>query len=444
VELRDYVPAVRRHWVLVAAVVALAMGAAGMAAAVRPSAYRSSTVLFVSFGADTGADAAEQRIGSYLELLRGSRIATAVGQSVELSTRAVQRELVAERVPGTALLLVTATDSSSARATAIATAATAALKTVVGELEPAGSKTAVTVAQAPATAEVPAQLPRDLGLAALLGLVVALALVALREFTSAPVTSAADLRRRFGVDVVETISADDVANEPFRRLRTRLRAQAPPSGRMTLLVVGAGREDVAAATGWTLAEAFAETGIGVVVVDADLRAEHPATASGLTDVLSGERSIVDVLRTRGAVSFVRPGPVPDDPGTALATPALGEALGDLTNMFDVVLVLAPPALGTADAALLATLTDGVVVSARIGRTRAAQLGRAVESLRAVGADVVAAMLHPRRGRPLEAPAVTADAPGTDPSSAEKPPVDKPSPNGRPVSNLRNGRTASLG
>jgi Mrp family chromosome partitioning ATPase len=126
-------------------------------------------------------------------------------------------------------------------------------------------------------------------------------------------------------------------------------------------------------------------------------------------VLAGRRSIVDVLRTRapGPVKYVCPGAPPEDPGTLLATPAVGEAVRDLAHMFDVVLVLTPPVLDAADAQQLATLTGGVVVSVRAGRTRASQLDRALETLRSVGADVVGTLVRlqgvRRPARPSKAP-----------------------------------------
>lgn len=434
-ELRDYLQAVRRHWVLVAVAVALALGATLVAAALRDTSYRSTTVLFVSFDGATSQDSAEQRLGSYAELVRGPRVALAVGISAGLPDDRLRAELTAERVPGTALLTVVATDPSREKATAMAAAVPQMLRAVVTDLERGTPKSVIGVAQAPVTKRVPGQLPLSLALALLLGLVAGLAAVAVREFAGAPVGGAGDLRRRFGVEMVETIAADDPPSEAYRRLRTRLNAQAPSSGRLSLLVTGAGRDDRADTTCWSLAAAFAETGTSVVVVDADLRAEHPAPAPGLTDVLDGSRSIVDVLRTRGLVSAVRPGPIPADPGAALAAPALREAIGDLENMFDVVLVLAPPVLGAADAAVLATITGGAVVSVCPGRTRATELDRALETLRAVGADVVAAMLHPRRDG-HEPDAVPMDGP---PPSDE---TRRPSP--RPVSELRADQKASLG
>src|SRR5262249_58043088 len=79
--------------------------------------YRSSTVLFVSSSTtDSGSpDAGTSRLNSYVALLTGPRIATAVKAQLRLplSAKQIQKKIKAEVQPGTNLLVVTATDRSA-------------------------------------------------------------------------------------------------------------------------------------------------------------------------------------------------------------------------------------------------------------------------------------------------------------------------------------------
>jgi hypothetical protein len=77
---------------------------------------------------------------------------------------------------------------------------------------------------------------------------------------------------------------------------------------------------------------------------------------------------------------------------------LGDTIRTIEEYFDVVLIDAPPLLSVADAAVVGTLTNGVLLVVRAGRTRAEQADRAVEILRAVGAHLAGVVLNKGKSR----------------------------------------------
>src|SRR5690606_10840780 len=77
-----------------------------------------------------------------------------------------------------------------------------------------------------------------------------------------------------------------------------------------------------------------------------------------------------------------------EPADLIARPITAELIEYLRTLADVVIIDSPPAIGMADAALLAAHTDGAVVLASVRRTDRVRLVEAIEALRAAGVEVL--------------------------------------------------------
>jgi len=420
VELREYVRACRRRWLWLVVPVLLAAGiAAGLTLNTAP-AYRSSMVLFVTTG--TGdPDAKASRLNSYIALLTGPRVANTVVAKLGLPLTAeqVQQSLSAQVQEGTDLLVVSATDPSSARSRLIVTAATAALVGLAKQLDPPsaagdGPKPSVSIAQNPVTIQESDNLARNIGFSAVLGLLIGAVAVALREATRKTVTEEDDLRR-LGLGAVGMIAIggrsgrNDYPGEALAEAFRRLRSLLPDIASMrregvrgtSLLLTGSNPKEGTTAVACGLAIAMAETGAKVVLVDANLRTPGVGrylsldTSRGLVDVLSGRTGVHDVLQDSldGRLTVLPPGDLPPDPGEILASPHLAAAVRTLTEHFDIVIVDAPPLHGVADAAVLSKVTDSALLVVRANRTRTVDVERSMDLLARVGAQLAGAVLN---------------------------------------------------
>jgi Mrp family chromosome partitioning ATPase len=68
-------------------------------------------------------------------------------------------------------------------------------------------------------------------------------------------------------------------------------------------------------------------------------------------------------------------------------------LGELREQFDIIVLDTPPVLATADASIVASLTDGVLLVVRAGTTDRNAAQRACQQLANVGARVVGTVLN---------------------------------------------------
>ena len=140
-----------------------------------------------------------------------------------------------------------------------------------------------------------------------------------------------------------------------------------------------------------LALALAQHG-STCIVDADLRKRGVAPMlgvfanHGLADVLSGNMELDDALVPHvylPALSVLSAGTESGEPGSLIASSAMSDLVGILKQRFQFVVIDSPPILPVADARVLSTLVDGILMIGRSGVIKRENMKRAVEMLREV-------------------------------------------------------------
>jgi len=201
-------------------------------------------------------------------------------------------------------------------------------------------------------------------------------------------------------------------SERLRTLRSTLQVFLPP-GEAVIVVTSVEPGDGKSFVSANLAMAWARAGKSVILVGGDLRRpdlgryfDEAADGEGLADILQ-EHEVGDPLArdsvesrlntTRYRRLRVLPaGAEPPDPADLLAHPALSEVIARLRALADVVIIDSPPAMGMADAALLALQSDGAVVISSVRKTDRAMLVDTVAALRAAGAEVIGVVANRSR------------------------------------------------
>ena len=416
----------------------LGVGVAAFTTTARTSHYRASTWLFFSAaGASTIGDLAQGAV--YTENLVPAFVAVATTDAVldpvsqQLGLHLPAGKLAAmvhpKAVIGTVLMYISADGSSPQQAAAIANAVAAQLSKTVAQLSPAVTRSGVK--QMSATVVAPAQLPR-LPLAAggkktryveglLAGLLLGIFLARLLEgpralvrderrvskVSDAPVLGRIEYARRTPLLVGDT---EGDAGEAFRALRANVFALRPSRPR-AIVITASSHGEGATTIAINLALVAAETGLRVLLVEADLRQPSTARAVGLPDV-AGLTELVADGGTLAAMVQTLPGHALDmlAAGNSLANPvdvvgsrAMAELVAKMFADYDFVVFDAPALLTSTYAAVLAGHSDGMLVVVDAQKTKRRDFATAIALLRRTGTPLLGLVLNKSPGRPHSVP-----------------------------------------
>lgn len=486
-DLRDYMRIVRKRWRLIATCTVLALAAAIGVTLVSTPQYQAEAQLFVSTSSSAsdlssllqGGNFAQQRVKSYADIVTSPQVTRPVISKLglDLTPDELAKKIDATNPLDTVLLNIDVTDASATRARDLANAVAAQFTDVVKTLEtPEGSQQSLVKATVVRAADTPlgpvSPRPKiNLALGLLVGLAIGVGAAVLRETLDTSVKNADEVKERTGAPVLASVPFDaktpehtlitdpDVATgaraESYRTLRTNLSfvdVDQPPK---LLVVTSALPNEGKSTTSVNLAIAMAEAGNRVVLVEADLR--RPRTADylrleggvGVTDVLLGQASLLDVLQPWGRLplKFLASGAIPPNPSELLGSRQMSELLSALRQQADVVILDAPPLLPVTDAAVLAARCDGALLVCSHGSTKRDQLGQAAEALRSVGGRVLGTVINRaptgRRSGAYEYAYVYEYAAGENSSRPRlERPVQGPARNGADVLARSDGRRRS--
>lgn len=438
---REYLLLLRKRWRFVAACLLVGVGGAVAVNAIATPKYTASIQLFVSAKSDAsdlanlaqGGQFTQERVQSYADIVNSPEVASAVAAQLNngLSAKQTADEVSASAPLNTVLVNVDVIDSSPSRAQAIANAVGDEFSSFVDTLEtPDGSSSSpvkVSVVKRASLPTTPSSPRKDLNLALgfLIGLVAGVGAAVLRETLDTTVKDPERTRDDLGLPVLGSISYDPTAKsrpliaqldphstraEAFRKLRTNLRFIDIDHAPRSILFTSSIPEEGKTTTATNLAIALAQTGMRILLVEADLRRPRIASylgtegAVGLTSVLIGQAELADAVQEWAGgsgqpLNVLPSGPVPPNPSELLGSRGMADLITACESTYDLVIVDAPPLLPVTDAAVLATITSGTVVVARHGHCRRDQLTRAVGGLRSVDATIfgVVLTLTPRKG-----------------------------------------------
>ncbi len=149
---------------------------------------------------------------------------------------------------------------------------------------------------------------------------------------------------------------------------------------------GEGKSTIA----YYLAQMATTLGQKVLLVDTDMRRpqiHHLANMNnlwGLSSLISGNLSVEQAIRelpSMSGCSVITAGSKPPDTVKLISSDKMKQLIEQFEQDFDLVIYDAPPLIGMADATVLATNTDGMIVVVRMDKTEKSALTRAMDNLK---------------------------------------------------------------
>jgi len=255
---------------------------------------------------------------------------------------------------------------------------------------------------------------RSLLLALVLGLAVGLGAAYLMEQLDDSVRSTEEMERQTGLATLGIIPkvapgklpemefADprSALAEAYRSLCTSLQFATASGLPRTIVVTSSGPAEGKSITSLAIARHFATMGLKVLIVDADLR--NPSlhkklklsNGTGLSNYLTGACTPPEALQATPVanLAFMPSGPLPPSAADLLGNARLHSLLSVGLEVFDLIVVDAPPVMGLADATLLANAAQATVFVIGSGQARTGQVRAAIKRLHMGRAVLVGSVL----------------------------------------------------
>jgi succinoglycan biosynthesis transport protein ExoP len=404
-----------------------------------PKIYQVESQIFIStptpavdIGAlQQGSSFAQQRVISYSRVISGP--ATLIPVIEKLGLKMTSSELAAKissSAPlGTVLINIAVTDESPVRAAAIANAVAVQFGETIQSLEVQQfGESAGVKATMVRSAEIPSQptspnTKLNILTFALFGFMGACFIGIVRQIFDSSVKNANHLSGRpllstifFDPEAEENPLLTNIGNysiraESFRHLRTALKFPVSQNECEVIAVTSAFPGEGKTTTSINLAIAYAQTGLKVALVEADLRrpsfkkyfASDAGHSMGLMEVLtqieSGKtpKRYEDLFQSFGSeddcFEWIGSGAIPNNPAEKLDSNAMNTFLAGLKQEYDIVIVDTPPALPVTDAAVLSAKVDSVIVVARAGVTKQSHVAGVFEILDNLKAKTLGVVLN---------------------------------------------------
>lgn len=276
----------------------------------------------------------------------------------------------------------------------------------------------------PATNPSKPQKARVMVLAMVIGLLLGGGVAVARDWLDQTLRSTDEISDVLGLPVLGTVPAmprhqephvlgqevslrrDSHMAEAFRSVRTAIFFGAPKDKAKTLLVTSPGVGDGKSILVSNLAIVMASAGQRTIIVDADLRKPKQHL---IFEMDHQEKSLSGVLERKTKLrEAIQPGPVEklslltcgrefSSPAEVLNSPEFALILKRLADVYDRVLIDAPPVTVVADARIVSTLCDFTILVLRADKTTKKMARYAIESLQSVGARVLGVIVNDVRG-----------------------------------------------
>ncbi|MEV1128801.1 polysaccharide biosynthesis tyrosine autokinase [Agromyces sp. NPDC049794] len=391
------------------------------------SGYLSSTGVEDLGTSTLGDSLARSKVPTYLEIAEWRTVADHAIEELGLDTTPEQlvNRIEVSNPPETTFIRVDAQGPSPETARELAEAWIDAMKIQIDEIEGDGSPGSAPVTILPGdVASLPSSpsfpdVQTAVIVGGILGLGFGIAFAMIRTVSDRRIRAGDDVEQRTGVAVVGTIpivpgldhetrlidpatsgstgkNGTFAVSEALRALRTNLQFMDVDHPPKTIVVTsplpGDGKSTVACNLALTLAAA----GSTVVLVDGDLRRSMVAKTmglpggAGLSDVLAGRASLVEVLQRTPRSSnllVLAAGSVPPNPSEVLGSERMHALIADLSKHATVI-IDAPPLLPVTDGAVLTHQADGALIVITLRKTTFDLLDKALDTL------------HKARGRAL--------------------------------------------
>jgi len=205
----------------------------------------------------------------------------------------------------------------------------------------------------------------------------------------------------YPVELVTFGHPKSMLSEAFRNIRTSILlsfSERPPK---RIAISSPNPAEGKTTTVINTAIALSQTGAQVIIIDSDMRKPRvhkifgEENGVGLSNFLSGNADLDSVIKKSDVPNlyYIPSGPIPPNPSELIGSKLFKSMMESLGERFDHIVLDSPPVLGFADATILSTSVDGVILVVLGGKTPRETLQHAKEVLHQVNAKILGVVIN---------------------------------------------------
>lgn len=203
--------------------------------------------------------------------------------------------------------------------------------------------------------------------------------------------------------LITILKPTSMVSESYKMFRTNLNYMNVDTKLQVILFTSSMSEEGKTTTVCNTAIEYARAGYKTLLIESDLRKARVheiyeiSQSPGVTNVLTEDVDPVSVvkrikLKDKEHLDVMTAGPLPPSPAELLASKKMADMVVKLRDVYDMILIDAPPVITVTDAAILSRIVDGVIVIAAAKETKKEALFQAKRHLDKVEANVLGVVL----------------------------------------------------
>ncbi|GEM_PF-716732 len=191
-------------------------------------------------------------------------------------------------------------------------------------------------------------------------------------------------------------------SEAYRIIRTNLAFGSVDRALKVIQVTSAIKGEGKTTTACNLGISLAQTGMRILLIDADMRRpslhkilELGRGAGGLSNALTNGDSWETYIRpsVEANLSCLTAGDIPPNPAELLSSKRMKTLLAELRDHFEMIILDSPPVISVADSSVIASCVDGIILVSKAGFIPRHICLKAKHALESVHGKIVGCILN---------------------------------------------------
>jgi len=205
----------------------------------------------------------------------------------------------------------------------------------------------------------------------------------------------------YPVELITYGHPKSMLSEAYRSIRTSILLSFSEKPPKKIAITSPNPAEGKTTTAINTAIALSQMGVQVLLIDADMRKPkihkifNHENGQGLSNFLSGHGDLESIVKMSEIPNlfYIPSGPIPPNPSELLGSNLFKNMMESLEARFDHIILDSPPVLGFADAIILSTSVNGVIVTVLAGKTPRETLQRTKEVLQQVNTKILGVVIN---------------------------------------------------